>query len=39
MPFLFYYPFAFTPLLFYFPFVVFTGMIEVAQNAMLDVLT
>jgi hypothetical protein len=34
MPLLFYYPFALTPLLFYYPFIVFTGMVEVAQEAM-----
>jgi hypothetical protein len=39
MPLLFYYPFALTPLLFYYLFVVFTGMIEVAQDSMLDVLS
>ena len=39
MPLLFYYPFALIPLLFYYLFVVFTGMIEVAQDSMLDVLS
>jgi hypothetical protein len=39
MPLLFYYPFALTPLLFYYPFVVFAGMMEVAQDAMLNVLS
>lgn len=34
MPPLFYYPFALTPLLFHYAFIVFTGMVDVAQDAM-----